>query len=114
MGFGGRSCSCLPAITRQLTPPQFEALLAHELCHVRRVAIILQIVVHMVVETVFWFHPQVYAEGILRICELYLASPRCRASPTAGVTGANLKGRIEEIMENRAALRPLVSAGEPS
>jgi uncharacterized protein (TIGR03435 family) len=83
----------------------------------------------MVVEALFWFHPlvwwlgarmmeereracdeevlrmgtepQVYAEGILRICELYLESPlEC----VAGVTGANLKRRIEAIMANRVAL----------
>lgn len=46
--------------------------------------------------------PQVYAEGILKICELYLESPlQC----VAGVTGANLKKRIEAIMANRIALR---------
>jgi bla regulator protein blaR1 len=120
----------LPAgITNCLTPPQLEAILAHELCHVRRrdnptTAI------HMTVEAVFWFHPlvwwlrarlmeereracdeevlmlgsepEVYAEGILKICELYLESP---LACVAGVTGANLKRRIEEIMSNRVALR---------
>jgi hypothetical protein len=120
----------LPAgITEQLTAAQLEAILAHELCHVRR-RDNLATAMHMVVEAVFWFHPlvwwlgarlmeereracdedvlrmgndpQVYAEGILRICELYLESPlRC----VAGVTGANLKRRIEAIMANRTALR---------
>jgi uncharacterized protein (TIGR03435 family) len=81
---------------------------------------------HMVVETVFWFHPLVwwlgcrlieereracdeevlrsgsareaYAEGILKICELYLRSPlKCAAS----VTGANLTERIEAIMNDQ-------------
>lgn len=45
--------------------------------------------------------PKVYAEGILKICELYLASP---LPCVAGVTGANLKKRIEAIMENRTIL----------
>jgi bla regulator protein blaR1 len=116
-------------ITNCLTPPQLEAILAHELCHVRR-RDNLASAIHMAVEAVFWFHPlvwwlgarlmeereracdeevlvlgsepQVYAEGILKICELYLASPLPCVS---GVTGANLKKRIEEIMTNRAALR---------
>lgn len=112
-------------IVSQLTAPQFEAILAHELCHVRR-RDNLAAAIHMVVEALFWFHPlvwwlgarlmeereracdedvlqrgnepAVYAEGILRICELYLKSPlRC----VAGVTGANLKKRIEEIMSSR-------------
>jgi bla regulator protein BlaR1 len=82
----------------------------------------------MLVEALFWFHPlvwwlgarliyererscdeavlqsgcepKVYAEGLLKICELYLASPLPCVS---GVTGSNLKGRIEAIMSNRAA-----------
>jgi bla regulator protein BlaR1 len=46
--------------------------------------------------------PEAYAAGILKICELYLESPlQC----VAGMTGANLKNRIELIMKNRIALR---------
>ncbi len=45
--------------------------------------------------------PEAYAEGILKVCELYLQSPlKC----VAGVTGANLKKRIEAIMNNRSTL----------
>jgi bla regulator protein BlaR1 len=111
-------------IQEHLTAPQLEAIVAHELSHVRRHDN-LAALLHMVVETLFWFHPlvwwlgsrlmeereracdeevlrsgsepQVYAEGILKICELYLASPLPCVS---GVTGANLKKRIEEIMSN--------------
>ena len=36
---------------------------------------------------------EAYAEGILKVCELYLGSPLPCVS---GVTGANLKKRIEE------------------
>lgn len=46
--------------------------------------------------------PRVYAEGILKICELYLASP---LAGVAGVTGGDLKRRIEAIMSNRVAHR---------
>jgi uncharacterized protein (TIGR03435 family) len=42
--------------------------------------------------------PQVYAESILKVCEFYLASPVACA---AGVTGGELKTRIEGIMTNR-------------
>ena len=112
-------------VAGQLTEPQLDAILAHELCHVRR-RDNLAAAIHMVVEALFWFHPlvwwvgarlveereracdeevlslgnapEVYAEGILRICELYLKSP---LPCVAGVTGANLKRRIEEIMSNR-------------
>ena len=42
--------------------------------------------------------PQVYAESILKVCEFYLASPVACA---AGVTGADLRRRIEGIMRNR-------------
>lgn len=109
----------------RLAPAELRAILAHELCHVRR-RDNLATLMHMAVEAVFWFHPLVwwlgarlmderdracdeevlrmgseaeaYAEGILKVCELYLQSPlRC----VAGVTGANLKKRIEAIMANR-------------
>jgi uncharacterized protein (TIGR03435 family) len=80
----------------------------------------------MAVEAIFWFHPlvwwlgarlteerehacdeevvrmggepQVYAESILKVCEFYLASPVACAT---GVTGADLRRRIEGIMRNR-------------
>jgi beta-lactamase regulating signal transducer with metallopeptidase domain len=89
-------------ITARLTAPQLEAVLAHELCHVRR-RDNLTAAIHMLVEAVFWFHPlvwflgarlmderehacdeevlrignepQVYAEAVLKICEFYLESP---------------------------------------
>jgi uncharacterized protein (TIGR03435 family) len=115
------------AITEHLTPPQVEAILAHELRHVHR-RDNLTAGIHMLVETIFWFHPlvwwirarlmeereracdedlmrmglepQVYAESILRVCEFYLASPLACAS---GVTGGELKRRIERIMANQFA-----------
>jgi bla regulator protein BlaR1 len=109
-------------ITDRLTSAQLEAVFAHELCHVRRQDN-LTAAIHMVVEVIFWFHPlvwwirrqllaereracdeevirlasdpQVYAEGILNVCKFYLESPlRC----VSGVTGADLKKRIAEIM----------------
>ena len=80
----------------------------------------------MFVETLFWFHPlvwwigkrmveereracdegvlslgsepRIYAEAILNVCKLYVESPLVCVS---GVTGANLKRRIEAIMTNR-------------
>jgi bla regulator protein BlaR1 len=114
-------------IQDQLTAPQLRAIVAHELCHIRR-RDNLATALHMLVEAVFWFHPPVwwlgarlmqerenacdedvlrlgndpeaYAEGILKICELYLESP---LACVAGVTGANLKQRIDAIMSNRIA-----------
>ena len=113
----------------RLTAAQLEAVIAHELCHVRRQDNLIA-AIHMFVETVFWFHPlvwwigkrmvedreracdeevlrlgsepRVYAEGILSICKLYVESPLPCVS---GVTGADLKKRIELIMKNRAVLR---------
>jgi uncharacterized protein (TIGR03435 family) len=112
-------------IADRLTPAQLEAILAHELCHVRR-RDNLTAAIHMAVETIFWFHPlvwwirarlidereracdeevlrmgneaEVYAAGILEACKLYLESPLACVS---GVTGSDLKKRIEAIMKNR-------------
>jgi bla regulator protein blaR1 len=112
-------------ISERLTDEQLEAVLVHELCHVRRHDN-LAAALHMLVEALFWFHPlvwwlgarlldereracdeevlglgsdpQTYAESILKICEFYMESPLLCAS---GVTGSNLKKRIEVIMQNR-------------
>jgi bla regulator protein blaR1 len=114
----------LPAgITDCLTNPQFEAVFSHELCHIRR-RDNLTATIHMVVETLFWFHPlvwwisarlveereqacdedvlqsgsepHVYAQGILKVCKSYVESPLACMS---GVTGNNLKKRMERIMK---------------
>ncbi len=113
-------------ITSHLTPAQFEAIVAHELCHVRR-RDNLAAAIHMVVEALFWFHPLVwwiearlveereracdeevlrmggdpqdYAEGIVTVCKFYLGLPLICVS---GVTGSNLRRRVEAIMMNRA------------
>jgi bla regulator protein blaR1 len=120
----------LPAgIADRLTPPQLEAVLAHELCHIRRRDNFFASL-HMIVEALFWFHPlvwwigarlveereracdeevlslggepHVYAEAILNVCKLYVESPLVCVS---GVTGSDLKKRIEAIMTNRMVLR---------
>ncbi len=116
-------------IEDRLTPPQLEAVLAHELCHIRRRDNLFASI-HMIVEAVFWFHPlvwwigarlveereracdievlrlgsepHVYAEGILNVCKLYVESPLVCVS---GVTGADLKKRIEAIMTNCIVLK---------
>jgi uncharacterized protein (TIGR03435 family) len=125
-----RAVLLLPAgITDRLTPAQLDAIVAHELCHVRR-RDNLATAIHMGVEALFWFHPVVwwlgsrlmeereracdeevllmggepeaYAEGILKICEVYLDSLlQC----VAGVTGGNLKKRIEKIMLQSTGVR---------
>ena len=112
-------------IAERLPPPQMEAILAHELCHVRRRDNLLAFL-HMIVETIFWFHPlvwwigarlleereracdedvlirgsrpDVYAEAIVNICKHYASSPLACAS---GATTSNLQRRIEAIMIQR-------------
>ena len=112
-------------IIQRLTPRQLEAVLLHELCHVRR-RDNLASAVHMIVEAVFWFHPlvwwisarlveereracdeevlrlgtepQVYAQGILNICASYLERSW---SSVSGVAGSNLKKRIQVILTGR-------------
>jgi uncharacterized protein (TIGR03435 family) len=111
-------------IRSRLTPSQFDAILAHELCHARR-RDNLTGAIHLVVETIFWFHPVVwwigkrlveereracdeqvlsrtgdpaaYAEGILTVCKFYLRPP---LASTSGITGSDLRKRIEMIMAN--------------
>jgi bla regulator protein blaR1 len=112
-------------ITERLTDAQLDAILAHEISHVRR-RDNLAAAIHMLVEAVFWFHPlvwwigarlvaeretacdqdvlgfecepEVYAQGILKVCEYYLEAPLLCVS---GVAGSDLKKRIEGIMAHR-------------
>ncbi len=113
-------------IADRLTPTQFRAILAHEVCHIRR-RDNLTAAFHMVVEGLFWFHPlawwigrrltvererscdeevlrlgnepEEYAAGILNVCKHYVESGLACA---AGVTSADLKKRIVGIMTGRA------------
>ena len=116
----------LPAGIQEYLPPrQLQAVLAHELCHVRR-RDNLTAAIHMLAEGVFWFHPLVwwiggrlvearehacdedvlrelgdpdaYAEGILNVCKMYVRAPLVCMS---GVSGANLGTRLEAIVSNR-------------
>jgi bla regulator protein BlaR1 len=110
------------AIGERLTDEQLEAILAHELCHLRR-GDNLAALFHLGVQTLFWFHPlawwigarlitereracdeavlrhgserEIYAESILKTCQFFVESPLPCVS---GVTGSDLKKRIEEIM----------------
>ena len=113
------------AITARLDDAHLEAVLAHEVCHVQR-RDNLTAGLHMLVEAIFWFHPLVwwletrlieerehacdetvlqlcgqrtiYAESILKVCEFCIESPLACVS---GVTGADLKKRIVQIMTDR-------------
>ena len=120
----------LPAgIDAYLTADQFAAVVAHEICHVRR-RDNLTAAIHMAVEALFWFHPMVwwigarliatreqacdehvvtetaepiaYAEGIAGVCRRYVETP---LMSVAGVGGADVKARIDAILSNRIGLR---------
>jgi uncharacterized protein (TIGR03435 family) len=116
-------------ISERLDDAHLEAILAHELWHVRR-RDNLAAAIHMLAEAIFWFHPavwwlgarlveereqacdeevlelgsdrQVYAESILKICEFCVGSPPACIS---GVTGADLKKRMVRIMNENVARR---------
>jgi bla regulator protein blaR1 len=109
-------------ISKHLEDAHLEAILAHEVWHVRR-RDNLAAALHMFVEAVFWFHPlvwwlgarlveereracdeevvelggerHVYAESILKVCEFCVGSPLACVS---GVTGSDLKKRMVHIM----------------
>jgi uncharacterized protein (TIGR03435 family) len=109
-------------ITAHLTQAQLQTILAHEMCHIRR-RDNLAAAIHMVVESIFWFHPLVwwlgaclvkereracdeaviaaggdreaYAEALLKVCTFYVASSLPSA---AGVSGVDLRKRVRLIM----------------
>ncbi len=106
----------------RLTAAQLGALIAHERCHAR-CHDNLAAAVHMLVEAIFWFHPLVwwierrmidereracdeavlgagndpdeYVAGILTVCRFTLRAP---LACVAGVSGAELRTRIESIV----------------
>jgi bla regulator protein blaR1 len=109
-------------ISEHLEEAHLEAILAHEVIHVRRRDNLFA-ALHMLVQAVFWFHPlvwwlgarlvdereracdeavlelgsdrQTYAESILKTCQFCVGSPLPCIS---GITGSELKQRILRIM----------------
>jgi uncharacterized protein (TIGR03435 family) len=116
-------------ISARLADAQIDAIIAHEMCHVRR-RDNLAAALHMVVEATFWFHPlvwwlgtrlvdereracdeevlrlgnepEVYAESLLKTCRFCLESPLLC---TSGVLGSSITKRIEGIMSPAIARR---------
>jgi bla regulator protein blaR1 len=114
-------------LSDRLTDGELDAVIAHEVCHVDR-RDNLSAILHVAVETLFWFHPLVwwlsarllsereracdeevlrlgcdggsYAEGILKVCGFCL---RPEPAFVAGVGGSNLVQRIEWIMTRPVA-----------
>jgi bla regulator protein BlaR1 len=117
------------AMTARFDDAHLEAVLAHEISHVRR-RDNLTAAMHMLVEAIFWFHPLVwwlemrlvaerenacdedvllllrepgiYAESILKVCKFSVESTLACVS---GITGADLKKRIVQIMRGTAACK---------
>jgi hypothetical protein len=113
------------SLTERLSAAEIDAILAHELTHLRRQDNLLAMI-HMLVEALFWFHPLVwfigarlceerehacdeavldagkkpldYAQTILKVCRFYFRSPLACAS---GVSGSDLDRRITAIMARR-------------
>ena len=119
----------LPAgIESHLTAAELHAVIAHEVCHIRR-RDNLTAALHMLTEIVFWFYPVVwwiggrlviereracdeavvaegtepttYATAIVNVCAMYAASP---VACVAGVTSADLRRRLETIVRNECPL----------
>jgi beta-lactamase regulating signal transducer with metallopeptidase domain len=114
-------------VVRGLSPEQMQAVLAHEMCHVRRHDN-LTAAIHKCVEAIFWFHPlvwwiganllrereaacdeavieegheqAVYAESILNVCRLGVGA---QFSGMAASTGGSLKERLISIMSDQRA-----------
>lgn len=116
-------------LSESLSENEIEAIVAHELCHVRR-RDNLTMTLHMLAQTLFWFHPlvwwlrarlidereqacdeavveggfasEVYATGILRACEFSLEGTSACVS---GVSGSDLGARIRRIVHGKPVRR---------
>ena len=113
----------------RLTPAQLNTVLTHERCHIGRHDN-LAAAAHMLVEAIFWFHPLVwwierrmidereracdeavlragndpdeYVQGILTVCRFTLRAP---VACVAGVSGAELRRRVESIVRMELGTR---------
>jgi beta-lactamase regulating signal transducer with metallopeptidase domain/tetratricopeptide (TPR) repeat protein len=113
-------------LSTELSEAELAAIVAHELAHVRRRDNLTAALTHVVV-SVFWFHPLVwwmerrmlteretacdemvlesgtlaedYAAGIAKVCQMAFAG----GAAYVGITGANLKERMEHIMSTNFA-----------
>jgi len=114
-------------LSGRLSNAELDAIVMHEACHVQRRDNLASLV-HVAIETIFWFHPMVwwigarlvdereracdeevlemgtdnrsYAEGIVKVCGFCLRAP---AAFVAGVGGAGLSDRVEGILTWRAS-----------
>ncbi|GFE79424.1 hypothetical protein GCM10011487_14240 [Steroidobacter agaridevorans] len=115
------------AVMRELSASQIEAVLAHEMCHVRR-RDNLTAAIHKLIEVIFWFHPLVwwiganllrereaacdesvveagheqvvYAESLLHVCRLGVTA---RFAGVAASSGGDLKQRMTSILSPERA-----------
>ena len=114
-------------VMHSLTPAQLRAVLAHEVCHLRR-RDNLTAAIHHCVQVLFWFYPPVwwiganllrereaacdedvvdegheqgvYAESLLSACRL---SVMARLSAVAALSGGDLNQRLSSIMSEERA-----------
>jgi bla regulator protein BlaR1 len=119
-------------LSERLKDEHIEAIMAHELMHVKR-RDNMAAAIHMVVEALSWFHPMVwwmgsrmveereracdetvvhlvaspdiYAESLLKACRFCVESP---VMCVAGITGADLSRRVRSIMTLRLETLGLV------
>ena len=122
-------------LSQRLMPPELDAVMLHELAHVRRWDNLTRALVHLLT-CVFWFFPLVawierqmdaqcelacdelvllcgarpteYLDGILKICQFYILES---VAGSSHVSGSNLKQRMEFIMSSRIPKIAVVSTG---
>jgi len=113
-------------LSTELARAEFEAILLHELAHAKRLDNLSSSFVHCLV-CLFWFHPLLwwiegkliaereiacdemvvrygadpaeYVAGILKVCRFHLSDA---AAGACGITGSDLKSRMEVIMSYRS------------
>ncbi len=122
----------IPAgLSQTLSAEEFESVLLHELAHARRFDNLTAVFVHALV-CLFWFHPllwlvekrlliereracdelvvacgmqpRVYAAGILKVCKFHFVGG---APGLSGMTGADLRRRLDLILGNPVSARLL-------
>ena len=122
-------------LSERLMPAELDAVILHELAHVRRWDNLTRALVHLLT-CVFWFFPLVawierqidaqcelacdelvllcgarpdeYLDGILKVCQFYILES---VAGSSHISGSNLKRRMEYIMSSPTTKASKVSAG---
>jgi len=100
-----------PAVLLGLTPEQLEAVIAHELAHIRRHDYLVN-VIQRIAEALLFYHPAVWwLSGVIRVEREYCCDDLAATVCGSSVSYARLLARLEDLREETPALATAFAQG---